>query len=176
MLTVPGIKIFMHNLNNYLNYTGDLDLGRILKMFLPLFCLRFPSMKNMDIYPKTQHFTDLSSRPLSFWNYFPFYHLMPCTTFHAGKSIFQDIFCLRKIPCLLAILPSDVCTDGSSERMFKPVILWDLAQDAKSTRFSPVQETQAERSHPHKTACWAHLRLTGDICYAPVDFTVLVLL
>lgn len=104
MPAVPSIKIFMDNLNNYLNYTGRLDLGNILKMFLPLLCLQFLSTRNTDIYPKTQDFTDLGSIPLSFWNDFPFCHLMLCTTSHAGKSIFQDIFCLRKISCLLATL------------------------------------------------------------------------
>lgn len=105
--TVPSVKIFMDNLNNYLNYTRHLDLGRSLKMFLPLLCLQFLSMRNKDIYPKTQDFMDLGSRPLSFWNDFSFFcHLTLCTIFHAGKSIFQDVFCLRKkkISCLLATL------------------------------------------------------------------------
>lgn len=124
MSIVPGIKTLMDNSNSYLNYTGHWDLGSILKMFLPLPCLWFLFMRNTDIYPKAQDLIGLSSRPLRFWNDFPFCRLMLCTTFHAGKSIFQDIFCLKILPSYSYTAKGVIhCIADSSEQTFKPAIV-----------------------------------------------------
>lgn len=166
-LNAHSIKISTNNLSNYLNYIGNFILGSIQTASPPSSPL-VPIHEKYVYLPYDLGFYKFSLHTPLILKLFSFLvcdavNNFPCWEVH----ILIFFLILEKFP-VSSNTGSNVCTAGSSGQTLKPVILCDLAQDAKSMLPTRPRSTSWEIL-PHKTAHWALLRLAGNICYTSVN-------